>query len=110
MLLKVIDALGNPQTIITPAQEAIVDHSGAITSTGQSQLGIDANPLRSGWGGQNIGTSPLWYNPLGGDATVGAGSYMVPVGGMFPPPGAPVTTNAINLLGTAASAYTLQEW
>lgn len=110
MLLKVIDALGNPQTIITHGQEAVVDHSGTITSTGQSQLGIDANSLRSGWGGQNIGTSPLWYNPLGGDATPGAGSYMVPVGAFFPAPGAPVTTAAINVLGTAGSAYTLQEW
>ena len=110
MLLKVIDALGNPQTIITAGQEAVVDHSSTITVTGASQLGMDANPTRSGWCLQNVGTSPVWCNTLGADAAAGAGSFMVPVGGMFPPAGYPVTTDAVNLLGTAGSAFSLLEW
>lgn len=110
MLLKVIDALGNPQTIVTQGQEAVVDYSGTITSTGLSQPGLAANALRSGWCLQNVGTAPLWCNTLGAGATAGAGSFLVPVGGMFPPAGYPVTTDAVNLLGTAGSAYTIQEW
>lgn len=110
MLLKVIDALGNPQTIITEGQEAVVDHSGTIVSTGLSQLGLAANAFRSGWSVQNVGTSPLWCNTLGHDAVAGVGSFLVPVGGMFPPPGFPVTTAQINLLGTAGSGFSLLEW
>jgi hypothetical protein len=110
MLLKVIDAQGNPQTIVTAAQEAVVDHSGTITTTGLSQLLLAPNALRSGWCLQNTGTSVLWCNPLGGDAVAGAGSLSVPVGGMFPPAGFPLTAAQINVIGTAGSSFTALEW
>lgn len=111
MLLKVIDAQGNPQTIVTHGQEAVVDHSGTITATGTSQLALAANALRSGWCLQNMGGGPpLWCNTLGADAVAGAGSFVVPVGGAFPPPGFPLTTDEINILGTVGCAFTLLEW
>lgn len=110
MLLKVIDALGNPQTIISHGQEAVVDHSSTITATGTSQKLLDANAFRSGWCLQNLGAVPLWCNTLGADAVAGAGSFSVPAGGVFPPPGFPVTTAQINVLGTVATPFTVLEW
>lgn len=110
MLLKVIDALGASQTIITHGQEAPVDHSGALTATGDSELLMDANALRSGWVMQNISASIMWVNERGDAQANTQGSWQVLPGGVFPPADFPVTTGQIHILGTAAAAYTAREW
>lgn len=111
MLLKVIDALGMAQTIIVHGQEAVVDHSGTLTVTGDSELLMDANATRSGWQMQNISGAVMWVNESGGSAVPATeGSWQVPVGGVFPPAGFPVTTGQIHISGTIGSQYTAREW
>jgi len=111
MLLKVIDALGSSQTIIVHGQEAIVDHSGALTGTGDSELLMDANATRSGWLMQNIDVTSMWVNDTGAAAVPNTiGSWEVAPGGIFPPAGFPVLTGQIHISGTNAAKYTAREW
>lgn len=109
MLLNILDANGQPQTIISPAQEAVVDHSGTINLTGQTQVAMEANALRSGWIMQNIGASVIYVNELG-DADTLPGTFRVESGAFFPPPGFPLTTGAVSVTGTTGNGYTMREW
>lgn len=109
MLLKVLDALGVQQTVITKGQEAVTDQSGNIAATGVAQEAIAANALRSGLIIQNISTTVMYVNDLG-DAAVAAGSYQLAAGATFPPEGWPVTTGAVSILGTVGALYTAREW
>ena len=99
MLLVVQDGAGNAQMIIAHGQEAVADHSGTIAQTSVSQMALPANLTRSGWFLQNNGEFPMQVNELGGDATLN--SFTVPAGYTFPPANFPITTNAINVAGTA---------
>lgn len=110
MLLKVLDALGVSQTVIAKGQESPVDHSGVITTTGQSQLAMDANAFRSGFLFQNVGSSPLWVNDSGNPADITFGNYKVDAGQIISSENFPVTTSAWNVRGTATDGYTLREW
>ncbi len=110
MLLKVIDALGIPQTVIAKGQESPVDHSGTITATGSSQLAMDANAFRSGFLFQNVGVNPMWLNDTGADAEVGEGNYQVQAGQIISSENFPVVTTAWNIRGTMNDGYTLREW
>ena len=109
MLLNVLDSAGVTQKIIVASQEAVVDKSGSIASTGVAQVAIAANLLRSGFFIQNKGANPMYVNELG-DATADAGSFTIAPGASFPPAGYPVSTGAISILGTAADVFSAREW
>ena len=113
MLLNVIDANGNQQTIIAQSQGVPADLSGLISATGQSQILLNANAGRSNYFIQNLGTNPMFVNELGVAAseTVAPlnGSIMIPPGGSFPPFGYPITTTQINIIGTAGDAFVARE-
>lgn len=110
MLLNVLDSAGVAQKIITKGQEAVVDKSGSITSTGVAQTAIAANTLRSGCIIQNRSVSNAMYvNDLGA-ASTGQQSFMVPAGGFWPPSDYPVATGAVSILGTVGDLFTAREW
>lgn len=110
MLLKVIDAQGNPQTVIAHGQETPVDHSGTVTVMDGTQVLLAANAFRSGWFLQNLDVNPLTLCETG-DAVAGTpGTWQVPAGGTFPPPGFPVTTGAVHINGSANAKFSAREW
>ncbi len=94
---------------MTPSQEAVLDRSGSIASTGIAQTLLAANTLRSGWLMQNRGSNVMYVNDLG-TAVVGAGSFQVSPGAFFPPQGFPLFTGAVSILGTATDIFTVREW
>jgi hypothetical protein len=108
MLLIVQDGQGNAQTVIARGQEAVADYSGTIAATGQSQVALAANNLRSGWFFQNNGEYPMQINEVG--SAGGGSSFTVPAGYTFPPANFPVTVGQINVSGTAGDAYALRAW
>ena len=110
MLLIVTDGQGNAQTVAVKAQEIVVDYSGSITTTNQSQQLLAANSLRSGWIMQNQGDNPMQVNEIGQDAQVTASFLVAPKGGIFPPENFPLTTAQVNIAGTAGDTYTVREW
>lgn len=109
MLLQILDANGVKQNVLAHGIEAVVDQSGVIVATGVAQIATPALSTRAGWLFQNLGTSSIWINDLG-TATAGSGSFMVPPNGVFPPNGYPLTQNAISILGTLSTQYTLRIW
>lgn len=109
MLTNVLDGNGVSQVVILAGQESIADRSGVIGATGVAQSLLSANSLRSGWIIQNRGVAPMYVNDLG-VATAGAGSFVIPTGGTFPPANYPVTVNAISVLGTVNDPFTVREW
>src|SRR5271157_1669118 len=109
MLLVVTDGQGNAQTIVVKGQEVVVDYSGIIAATETSQLLLATSATRSGWIIQNNGQSPMTINEIGLDATVKSFA-VAPFGGVFPPENFPLTTNQLNIAGTAGDNYTLRAW
>lgn len=110
MLLKILDAVGLTQSISTHAQEAIVDSSGVIAASGVSQVAAAASVTRSGFYFQNISAHDMWLNDIA-VAAAGQGSIKVPAGGVLSTlNGYPLSTNALNVLGTIGDAYTLKVW
>ena len=111
MLVQILDATGTQQQVIIPAQEAAVDRSGQIASTGVSQILAAANVLRSGFRMQNKSSvNPMYVDDLGAASSTGNQSFTVLPGAFFPPESYPVTTNAINVLGTAGDIFAAREW
>ena len=88
MLLTVIDGNGNAQFIIPNSQATLlVDHSGTITTGGQAQKLLSANPQRSGWFVQNQHASEVLYVYEFGAPTswvAGAGAVAVAAGATYP--------------------------
>lgn len=114
MLLDVKDGLGQDQQIVAPGQESPVDSSGVILVTGDSEQLLAANAYRAGWFFQNQGQNAMQINELGANASTptaaGAGSWNVPPGGTWPPPGFALTTAKITISGTQGDAYACREW
>lgn len=116
MQLQVLDGEGNTQTVIVAGIESIVDESNVIAQTGVSQMAAAANGNRSGWAFQNQSQNGNWMylNELGTAATSatapGNGSWAVAPGAVFPPPGFPLSTAQINILGTAGDVFVFREW
>jgi hypothetical protein len=110
MLLKVIDASGATQTVITKGQESPVDHSGIIANTGQSQLLMDANNFRSGFLFQNVGANPMWLNDTGADANTQFGNWLVAPGESVSSENFPVSTLKWTIRGTVNDGFTMREW
>lgn len=108
MLLIVLDGAGDLQTIISPGQEVVTDRSGAIVATDTPQELMAVNTARSGFFLQNIGETNLYINDLD-DAVIGE-SMIVSSGGIWPPPGYPVSVGSISISGTQGCAYVAREW
>lgn len=109
MLLKVIDGGSVSQTILSRAQESVLDHSGLVAVTAVSQVVLPANAFRSGFFIQNLSQRPMFINELG-NALAGPGSYQLAPGASFPPAGYPVSIGAVSVLGTATDGFTAREW
>lgn len=109
MLMIVLDGQQQQQTVIVKGQELSSDRSGSISSTGASELLLDANASRSGWIIQNLGDDPLHINEIGA-AAEGSGSFVVAPGAFFPPSNFPVTTGVVSIMGITGTAYTVREW
>lgn len=89
------------------ALPAGTNRSGSITVGGTAQQLAAANAARVSLRGQNIGTSDLWLNEIGGTAAIdGVGSYKVSAGGTFS-----VNTNrAVSIVGaTTGQKFTATE-
>lgn len=114
MLLDVKDGLGQDQRIVAPGQEEPSDFSGLLAATGNSKQLLASNADRAGWFFQNQGSNPMQLNELGADASApvsaGNGSWVVAPGGIWPPPGFPLTTAEITVSGTMGDAYVCREW
>jgi hypothetical protein len=109
MLLIVQDGQGNAQTIVVRGQENVVDYSGVIAVTAQSQLLLAASLTRAGWILQNNGQNPMTVNEMGNSALTNS-FVIAPFGGIFPPENFPLTTAQLNISGVAGDAYTLRAW
>ena len=111
MLLKIIDALAQTQTLIHAGQEdaTLTDRSGAIVAGGTQQQLLPVNATRSGWLLQNLDhVEPLFIVEM---TTLSASAFVVGPGGVFPPPNFPMTINAIQVLGAVTGqAFTCREW
>lgn len=110
MLLSVLDGNGAAQKVIVQAQEAVLDHSSTIAATGVSQAALAANANRSGCIIQNTGLNPMHVNDVGAATAIGGSSFLLAPGAYWPPAGYPVTTNAINIIGTISDSYACREW
>lgn len=109
MLLIVKDANGDPQTVVVQAQQVPASDSGTIQNTGDEETILEANPNRSGWYFQNLGVNNIRIEDTGGDPT-GPTALAIPPLGVFPPPGYPVTTSAVNISGFQGDTYAFREW
>jgi hypothetical protein len=109
MLLQIKDGAGATHTIIVQAQDTVNDRSGAIDADAVSQTVMAANLNRSGFYFQNVSTHNMTLNELGIDATA-TGAWVIPPNGTFPPPGYPVSTDAINVAGTLGDVFIAREW
>lgn len=88
-----------------------VDKSGSIASGGVSQLLIAANSTRKGWQLQNNSTQDLWFNELGGSATIAQPSFKLSPGGAYESPVGASSTAAISIIGpTTGQSFTAREW
>ena len=113
MLINVLDAAGVAQKLVVHGQEAAVDRSGIITATGAAQSALAANVLRSGYMIHNRGVAVMYVNDLGAAAvavSANAGSFMIQPGATFPPPGYPLTTGEVSIMGTINDGYMIREW
>lgn len=84
------------------------DRSGSITLGGTAQPLAAANTARRGLRGQNISTTDLWINEIGGAAAIDTvGSYRVRSGGKFS-----IDTNrAVSIIGaTTGQKFTATEF
>ncbi len=115
MLVQVLDAQGVPHFVTWQGQDQIVDLSGALAAgavgpAAQPQQVAPANALRAGWLFQNTSANAMLLNEVGS-----GGSWVINSGQFFPPPGYPVPTGAIAVVGilnvsAAGDAYTYREW
>ena len=110
MLIQITDANNVTQTAVINTQEAVYDRSGTLASTNVSQQAVAANSNRSGFFIQNLGSHNLWFNELG-LATETAGSVLLPPNASISTTsGYPLSTGAINVIGTVGDSFTIREW
>ncbi len=111
MLLDVIDGNGAHKTVCAQSQGTPTDRSGTVAAANVSQQLLGTNTLRSGWFVQNTTLNTIIsVNEIGNPAT-SAGAVLLKYGDVFPPPGYPVTTGAVNIAsGTAGATFTAREF
>lgn len=110
MLIQITDANNVTQTAVINTQEAVYDRSGTLSSTNVSQLAVSANSNRSGLFIQNVGSHNIWFNELG-TAAQSAGSVLLQPGqSVSTNSGYPLSTGAINVIGTSGDSFTIREW
>jgi hypothetical protein len=113
MQLTVKDGNGQAQTVIAQANDLATDLSGVLA--GYTSVPVaPQNAARAGYFFQNQGANPMWVNELGLPATqtpvANNGSILVPPGGSFPPPGFPVSTAQISVIGTPGDTFAFRTW
>ena len=108
MLLVVVDANGNDQTIWAQSQGTSADFSGAIGVTGDNEQVLPANASRGGVLFQNTSDAVIKLTDLG-DATQ-PGAFLIGPGESWPPLNYPIPVTAINVSGTAGQTYTCRQW
>lgn len=126
MLISVFDAAGVSHTVTWQGQDQINDASAGLLATAcpptnplAAQQVLPANPNRAGWLFQNTSLNAMLLlevsglNEAGGAIGVSA-SWVINPGQFFPPPGYPIPTGAISVVGTAQSApgdtFAVREW
>lgn len=110
MLLKVLDGQGQAQTIITAGQETIADRSASIIAA-DAQNVMEENDSRSGYYFKNPeGNDDMYINDVAEAYADASQNFKVPAGGSWPPPGYPVTTRAISVIGTIGQDFIAREW
>jgi len=111
MLLIVVDANGNQQTIVAQNQGAAQDYSGTIgpASGDDDQVVAPANANRAGCYFQNHGAHNMTVSELG-DASAALGPFLVPPGQAWPPAGYPVPASAVRVAGTLGEVFLYREW
>jgi hypothetical protein len=122
MLLTVIDGNGYLQNVTWAAQDQINDYSGnlgagAVGNGAVFQLVFPINTTapgpgaRAGWRFQNTSLNAMILNEVNETKT---SSWIINSGESFPPPGYPIPTGAIYVMGTSTSqvgdTFTAREW
>lgn len=97
-------------TVLSSGQGTGVASSGAIVLTGASQLAAAANTNRKRLTIQNppANANSIWVK-IGAAATANSASQEVPPGAQFDTGGAPLSLQAVNIIGTAAQSVFVQE-
>lgn len=99
---------GTVTGVTNPATGQLTDRSGTITSGGDAQEVMAANPSRLAVFFQNLSDTDM-YVSFTGTATAGPGSFLIPSGGGTFPPAGYVPTQALSVLcattGKEFSAY-----
>lgn len=121
--VKLVDATPNGTTKVgattrglkvQPAAAAIsdTDRSGEITTGGQQQVLLDANPVRAGFSIQNLSTEDLWINWTGtAVATQSRPSFKIPPDCWYETPAHAVPTGIVRVIGpTTGQDFSAREW
>lgn len=86
------------------------NRSGAITTGGQPQALLPANPNRNGFLVQNVSAADLWINDQG-DAGAVQPSLRIPANSEWRTPDGASVTTAVTIFGaTAGQAFSCREW
>jgi hypothetical protein len=121
-LISILDGNGNLATVAWQAQDVINDDSGnlgagAVGPGRAFQLVVAANVLpvgpgcRAGLRFQNTSQNPMLLNEVN---ELTASSWIIGSGESFPPPGYPIPTGALYVMGTAGSqlgdTFACRDW
>ena len=112
-VLQVVDANDVTQNICVASPDTPTDRSG--TYNGATQIVLDTVPAgfqRGAWMFQNRSRSgtTVQINEIGGDADASPTCFDVPPGGVFPPPGYPVTQAQVSVIGVNGEQFACREW
>jgi hypothetical protein len=121
-IVSIVDGNGNLANVSWQAQDVINDNSGALGAGAvgnarafQQVLAANITPpgpgARAGMRFQNTSQNPMLLNEVN---EVTASSWIIGSGESFPPPGYPVPTGALYVMGTAGSqigdTFACREW
>ena len=104
--------IANKVLSFAPAGATLTDRSGSITAGGTAQALAAANTSRRGWRLQNTSSGDLWFNDIGGTASIGgAGCFKVASLGYYESPVGGGSQAAISIFGaTTAQTFSASEW
>lgn len=101
---------GNKSITASPVQ-GYSDKSGTITSGGNAQSLMAANPSRKGFWVQNNSAEDLWIRDTGTAAAATQPSLKIVAGALYETPITGCPTGAVSIFGaTTGQAFTAREW
>lgn len=106
MLITVLDANGNPQTITVNGQGPTNDFSGTLDSSGIATIVADAN--RSGCLFQNTSEGNMTINDDG--LATDPNAFLVGAGASWPPANYPAPVGSISIGGAQGATYIYRQW